>query len=116
MPGLSMIHAEEATVIRYAFKCPPKGSVRGKDLLHLTSLKRPSEFCDFLEESATAGTSDGHLWAFGKAAGVMADEVMWTPICGIRDAIVTTSSVQDCDIFWSKSGNCYNLAHTWLKE
>jgi peptide/nickel transport system substrate-binding protein len=113
---LAMIFAEEPTVIRYAWKCPPKGSVRGKDLLHLSSLKRPPEFCAFLEESSTASTVEGHLWAYEKAAGMLSDELMWTPIYGIRDSFVMTSRVQDCDIFESKSGNCYNLSKTWINR
>jgi peptide/nickel transport system substrate-binding protein len=113
---LAMIYAEEPTVIRYAWKCPPKGAIRGKDALHLSSLKRPYEFCVFLEESSTASTVEGHIWAYEKAAGLLSDELMWTPICGIHDSCVMTPRVQDCDIFKSKSGNCYNLGKTWLTK
>lgn len=113
---LAMIYAEEPTVIRYAWKCPPRGSIRGKDSLHLSSLKRPPEFCTSLEESSTASTVEGHLSAYEKAAGLLSDELMWTPICGIHDSYVLTPYVQDCDIFKSKSGNCYNLGKTWIKK
>jgi len=114
--GLASIHAEEPTIIRYAWKCAPKGYRPGKDLLHQTSLKRPPEFCALLDESSTASTVEGHLRAYEKAAGMLVDELMWTPLYGIRDSCVMTPHVQDCDIFKSKSGNCYNLGETWLKK
>jgi len=114
--GLASIHAEEPTIIRYAWKCAPKGYRPGKDLLHQTSLKRPPEFCALLDESSTASTVEGHLRAYEKAAGMLVDELMWTPLYGIRDSCVMTPHVQECDIFKSKSGNCYNLGETWLKK
>ncbi|MCL2669058.1 MAG: ABC transporter substrate-binding protein, partial [Syntrophaceae bacterium] len=93
---LAMIYAEEQTVIRYAFKCPPPGAVRGKDSLHLCSMKRPDAFCVYLEESSMVMTAEGHHQAFEKAAGVMCDELMWTPISGIKDSCVVAHRVQDC--------------------
>jgi len=50
-------------------------------------------------------TQEGHHQAFEKAVGVMVDELMWTPISGIKDSCVVAHLVKDCEIFQSKSGN-----------